>query len=94
MDSMNLREWKTLTADARKAWMSSRSSKDLIHLLIMIGEMLEHAAEWDAELAMLIEPSSDITDARDSTYAALLSVEKYVTAAIKEKKIPLMERTV
>jgi hypothetical protein len=89
MDAMNLREWKRLEPAQRKEWMSSRSPKDLVNLLIMIGEMLEHAAEMDVELSMLIEPSSDVTDARDSTYNALRSVERYVTHTIRERNIDI-----
>ncbi len=89
MLNMNLREWSSLSSPQRREWMSTKSPKDLVQLLVMVGEMLEQAADMDAELAILIDPDPVITEVRDHTHYALRSVERYVTAALRERHVDI-----
>jgi hypothetical protein len=83
---MNLREWNTLTAEQRKAWMDSQSSRSLLELFIMIAEMLDQASEMDAELRTL-EPNEDVNNARDFTVNTLRDVERHLTDTIRQKQL-------
>lgn len=78
MEQINLRDWNNLTISERKKWLESQSPKSLIELLGMIGEMLEEVENMDAQLAILSNPSADVTDARNFTYNTLRDIENNV----------------
>jgi hypothetical protein len=90
---MTLSKWSSLSLDERKAWLEDQSPRKLTELLGMLEEMLMSADDMDGQLALLIEPSEVVTNARNYTVNTLRDVEKHIVNELLGRQ-PLLARTV
>lgn len=85
MQLMNLSEWSKMDVAGKNDWLNAQARMDLEHILAILGELLEHADDLDAQIAML-PPSEDINTAREFTYNTLRDMEKCIVIALVNKE--------
>jgi cell division GTPase FtsZ len=74
---MNLKEWLVLDTQGKIKWLNAQSQHDLEHILAIVGEMLESAADLEAEVSML-PYNEELNTAQESTNSALRDMEKCI----------------
>lgn len=82
---MNLHDWSELDDAGKKNWLAVRAQSELENTLAILGEMLEHADDLDAEIAML-PPNEEINNAREFTQKTLRDMERCIVDALVQLK--------